>query len=146
MQYQVFVENEIKRTDQAVALAQKALKTTVNLRDFYYQLQGPEKVSDADAYTRDTLKYFDANGAFRELELLQLQLGELKNKLIEIKTENDKMLFAGGYLTVIDETIAHIFLKNTLCKLEAKNENTSAVLEESIQELQKLKLALSDLL
>ena len=45
------------------------------------------------------------------------------------------MLFAGGYLAVIDDTIARIFLKNTLCKLQAQNEKTPFIIEDSIQEL-----------
>lgn len=145
MELKVFIQEEIKRLDQAVHLAQKALKTTVNLQDVYFEAKSSDDATEEEAFTRDTLKYFDANNAIREMELLQLQLGELKSKLIEAKMENDKLLFAGGYLKIIDESIAHIFLKNTLCKLQAEDHHTPDILEETIEEIQNLKEKLQEI-
>ena len=144
MGYSEFIAKELQGVEEAIRLAKKARKTTLDLQDFFNPPKDSDHESALDDFTRDTFKYFDANSAVRQLESLQLQLGDLKEKLIEVKIENDRMLYAGGYLAFIDETIARIFLKNTLCKLLAQNENTPAIIEDSIQELEGLRTRLQE--
>ncbi len=142
-----YIVSQIRNVEEAIRIAEKARRTTDAIQDYY----SPQETADSEqadakkAFYRDAFKYFDANDAIRQLESLQLQLGDLKNKLIEIKIANDRLLFAGGYLAFIDEYISRIFLKNTLCKLQAQNEKTPVIIEDSIQELQGLKARLEEM-
>lgn len=65
--------------------------------------------------------------------------------MIAINIENDQLLLNGGYLPVIDQKIAGVFLANTLCKLKARDATTTVVISQSVQILQELKEALTAL-
>ena len=142
--YMNFINEQIWGTEHAIRLAKKAQRTALGLQDVFFPQPDTGTALQKEDFSKDTFKFFDANSALKELESLQLQLGDLKTKLIEIKIANDRMLYGGGYLLFVDETISRIFLKNTLCKLKAHNETTPAVIDDVISQLEQMKAQLED--
>lgn len=142
--YLNFINEQIWSTEHAIRLARKAQRTAQDLQDVFDPKPETGEALKTEDFSRDTFKFFDANYAIRDLESLQLQLGDLKTKLIEIKIANDRMLYAGGYLLFVDETISRIFLKNTLCKLKAHDDNTPEVIADAITQLEQMKEKLED--
>ena len=133
-----YIKDQIKALDQAIMTGLRARKTAKSLRGFFFSKDNKPDEPGGDSFSQDTLKYYDANNAFRELQTLQIQLGEMKKQLIDIKINNDKLLYEGGYLLFIDQAISSIFLKPTLCKLKAQDENTPKIIDVTIEEMQML--------
>ena len=144
METMEYIQNQILAVEEAIRLARKARKTTEDLQEFFDPPKDSEAPTAQEDFSRDTFKYFDASSALRQMEGLQFQLGELKEQLIKIKIDNDRLLYAGGYLLFIDEAISRIFLKNTLCKLLAQNESTPVIIEDTIGQLKALKTKLEE--
>ncbi len=133
-----YLREQIAAIDQAIMTGLRARKTAKSLRDFFSSKNRELKSTEDSSFSQDTLKYYDANNALRELQTLQIQLGEMKKQLIDIKINNDKLLYEGGYLLFIDQAISSIFLKPTLCKLKAQDENTPKIIDVTIEEMQIL--------
>jgi hypothetical protein len=147
MSANTYIQEQIARVDQAIALGEKALSTANSIHGLFRQSDSEKtsKVSQSYAFSQDTFKYFDINDAQEQVARLQLQLTEFKKSMIAIKIENDQLLLNGGYLPVIDQKIAGVFLANTLCKLKARDATTTVVISQSVQILQELKEALTAL-
>ncbi len=144
MEQMEYIQNQILAVNEAIRLAKKAMKTTEDLQEFFDPSKDSEAVTAQEDFSRDMFKYFDASSALRQMEGLQFQLGKLKEQLIKIKIDNDRLLYAGGYLHFIDEAISRIFLKNTLCKLLAQNESTPVIIEDTIGQLKALKAKMEE--
>ena len=137
MKESTYLQEQIAALDQAIMTGLRARKTAKGLREFFVTQE--KQLGDVSgSFSQDTLKYFDANNAFRELQTLQIQLGEMKKQLIDIKIANDKLLYEGGYLLFIDQAISSIFLKPTLCKLKAQDDNAPKIIDATIEEMQVL--------
>ena len=137
MKESAYLQEQIAALDQAIMTGLRARKTAKGLREFFVTQE--KQLGDVSgSFSQDTLKYFDANNAFRELQTLQIQLGEMKKQLIDIKIANDKLLYEGGYLLFIDQAISSIFLKPTLCKLKAQDDNAPKIIDVTIEEMQVL--------
>lgn len=132
-----YLREQIAALDQAIMTGLRARKTARSLRDFF-SFRNNAKDNANENFSQDTLKYYDANNALRELQTLQIQLGEMKKQLIDIKIANDRLLYEGGYLLFIDQAISSIFLKPTLCKLKAQDEYAPKIIDVTIEEMQVL--------
>ncbi len=141
MDWETYIRNQIKAMDEALFLGRKALETAEDIQEIFCGPAGQrgEGVSEQTAFSRDTFRYFDANDAQQDMAQLKLQLTRFKQRMIDIKKANDDFLLEGGFLPEIDREIAGIFLKNTLCKLQAQEEKTVPVLREAVESLQKLR-------
>ncbi len=133
-----YLQAQIKALDEAIMTGLRARKTAKSLRGFFPSQDKEAGELAGGSFSQDTLKYFDANNAFRELQTLQIQLGEMKKQLIDIKIANDRLLYEGGYLLFIDQAISSIFLKPTLCKLKAQDANAPKIIDVTIEEMQIL--------
>ncbi len=146
MNRETYINNQLKSMDEALVLGRKALDMAEDIQELYCGPAGQrgEGVSEKTAFSRDTFRYFDANDAQQDMARLKLQLNGFKQRMIDIKIENDKLLLEGGYLAEIDREISGIFLKNTLCKLQAQDEKTVPVIREAVETLQKLRDSIAE--
>ncbi|MCR5665696.1 MAG: hypothetical protein K6G01_02600 [Eubacterium sp.] len=95
--------------------------------------------SGTSSFAEDTFMYFDTNDLQGEIQTLRLLIDNLKRTLIDIKTQNDRRLLHGGFISCVDREIAEMFLSTTLCKLQATDKKTITVLDEIIQKIEQLK-------
>lgn len=134
MERNIYKEIQLNSLNQAIKYSEQAIDTAKALQSLF------DKDKDSsDSSMADSLKYFDVNNAFAMVEWLQLQIKDLKSKLIEIKVNNDNMLLEGGFIRSIDEEIASVFLRNVFCKIKAMDENTVTALEDVRNTLINLK-------
>ncbi len=143
MEKATYIQEQMKRIDSAVKIAHRAKEISSEIHDFFQNSQ-KAVTPKAEDFAEDTFKYFDTNYVQGQLEKLRLSLDDLKKKLIEVKIENDKLLFEGGFLLCIDKKIDDIFLSNTLCLLQADDDNTSRIMDDTITKLTDLKAELEE--
>ena len=138
MKSNTYMEEQLSRIDEAIRIAGQVREISAEGRDFF-STDRVDSTSDAEGFAEDTFKYFDTSYLQGQVEKLRLGLAELKKKLIEIKIENDQLLFEGGFLLCIDQVINRIFLSNTLCLLQAEEEQTETVMVDTIEKLEELR-------
>ena len=148
MDRETYIRNQIKAMEEALFLGRKALESAEDIQEIFCGPAGQrgEGVSEQTAFSRDTFRYFDANDAQQDMAQLKLQLTAFKQRMIDIKKANDDYLLEGGFIAEIDRVIAAIFLKNTLCKLQAQEEKTVPVIREAVEMLEELKASVEAML
>lgn len=134
-----YIEEQLKRIDSAIRKATRARNTALEIQQFSSESKKPE-TAGKDDFAEDTLKVFDTSYSQGQIETLRLGLNDLKKKLIEIKIANDELLFEGGFLFCIDQIIDDIFLSNTLCLLQANDNNTKSIMDDTIEKLNELRV------
>ena len=138
MTNETYINEQIKRIDKAIKLAERTRDLSIELRKFSQQTQKNADVK-GDDFAEDTLKYFDTSYTQGQIERLHLNLDDLKKKLIEIKIKNDELLFEGGFLLCIDKKIDDIFLSNTLCLMQPNDAKALEVMDDTITKLKELR-------
>lgn len=138
-----YIDEQIKRIDKAIKLAERTRDLSIELRRFS-QESAKEVDVKGDDFAEDTLKYFDTSFSQGQIERLRLNLNDLKKKLIEIKIKNDELLFEGGFLLCIDQQIDDIFLSNTLCLMKPSDSKALAVMDDTIGKLNELRTMLGE--
>ncbi len=129
-----YYKMQLQNLHDAVNYGKRALEIAKNMQVYYDEARADKEKETS----QDVFRYFDSNDAIEQGEWLQLQIKDLKNKMIEVKMENDKLLLDGGFVRCIDSEITEMFLKNTLCKMKAMDPQTMAVLKETVENLEKL--------
>lgn len=138
MENTAYRTGQISRIDAALKLAQQARDISKELHTFSAESRQNTDAKQDD-FAEDSLKYFDTSYSQGQVERLRLKLNDLKKQLIEIKVSNDQLLFEGGFLLCIDQKIDDIFLSNTLCLLQASDENAKHVMDDTITKLTELR-------
>lgn len=133
-----YINEQIKRIDKAIKLAERVRDLSIELRRFSQQSQKSADVKEDD-FAEDSLKFFDTSYSQGQIERLHLNLDDLKKKLIEIKIKNDELLFEGGFLLSIDKKIGDIFLSNTLCLMQPNDAKALEVMDDTITKLKELR-------
>lgn len=139
-----YLTRQLAEIERAIALGRLAKANAASIHELY-STRDPNTTDDID-YSEDTFKYFDTNDAQGQVEQLQMQINDLKAQMIRIKTANDQLLLDGGFLPCIDREIADIFLTHTLCRLKARDVQTPAAIEDTVQALCRLRDEMAALL
>lgn len=134
MSMDLYYKKQLQNLHDAVNYGKRALDIAKSMQLYYDEARKDE----AKEKSQDVFRYFDSNDAIEQGEWLQLQIKDLKNKMIEVKMENDKLLLDGGFVRCIDSEITNMFLKNTLCKMKAMDPRTMEILEETVKALEAL--------
>lgn len=137
MTQELYLNLQLHNIDVAISSAKRALDAARTLQAIFGNKDTDRQ--DKGSFTKDALRYFDSNDAIKQIEWLQLQIKDLKNKLIEIKIENDKMLLEGGFVQAVDRDIAYVFVHHRLCKLQGLDPATVVALQDVIKTLEQLK-------
>lgn len=145
MTHEEYIKKQLANIDSAITSAEELLRASANLHrvcDIAEEKENFRK-DDASKFFRDSLMYFSFNSAAAELSHEKERLNDFKEKLIEIKLDNDRMLYEGGYRKDIDDAIANTFLSHTLCKVQVIDEKVLGTVRDAIEMLKKMKEDLS---
>ena len=141
MTREIYTGMQLQNIEEAIEYGKRALDTARGLQ----MNTGMKKDNDpVNSFSEDTLKYFDANEAFKQVECLSLQFRELKSRLIEIKIQNDRLLLDGGFIPSIDHDIADVFLRNVLCRMNPIDPKLPEAVKDVIETLENIKESLQN--
>ena len=137
-----YKELQLANIDSALEAGNHLLEVSRRLHKDFDDAEKKEDTAPVKTM-QDTLMYYDFSAVATDISGLPESLRTFKNKLIEIKLANDRMLFEGGYRRDIDEEIARVFLSHKLCKCAIIDEAVIAAVKDGLATLDKLKAALS---
>ncbi len=126
--------------ERSLTLGRELLRVSASLHGVANDAFAEKENNDsAKGYLRDAFQYYSFNDSAVELAREPELLNKFKQSLIDIKIENDKMLFEGGYRKDIDEAISNIFLSHTLCKIRLIDRAVLDTVVDALQVLEKMK-------
>lgn len=143
MTQEEYIAKQKANIDQALVSGKELLRASASLHKVCDTADKDATRNDEKLnYMRDSLQYFDFSSTAAELASMPDTLNTFKKHLIEIKIDNDKMLYEGGYRKDIDETISRIFLSHTLCKIKIIDKAVLDAVRDALAALDELKASL----